>query len=246
MKKEMLCICRIEGDTLYYGKFYEVSELGKAKTEAKRLMKKTGDDYRIYVCAVNIDGLFQGIAKIGGHWEMTWANDWKYFNTPKYQDAYVGMEVEVEVRTTTNINGTVQFGKIIDPEKLLVKLEDGRVLDYNNNPWEKDNEDKTYFGFLDDIYPIPVVYQHMKQTYSFDENKIFPGQRVDYHSYGVYEPAEKEYKELKDGFSNLVAKDGCGSVTGIDNGFKYEVKKDGVTSVEIHTLKTSTKRYGRF
>lgn len=246
MKKEMLCICRIEGNTLYYGKFYEVSELGKAKTEAKRLMKKTGDYYRIYICAVNIDGLFQGIAKIGGYWEMTWANDWKYFNTPKYQDAYEGMEVEVKVMTTTNINGTIEFGKIIDPEKLLVKLEDGRVLDYNNNPWEKDNEDKTYFGFLDDIYPIPVVYQHMKQTYSCNKDKVFPGQKVTYNSYGIFEPADREYNELKDGFSNLVAKDGCGSVTEIDNGFAYVVEKDGVTSVEIHILKASGKRYSRF
>ena len=75
---------------------------------------------------------------------------------------------------------------------------------------------------------------------------MFPGQKVTYNSYGVFEPADREYKELKDGFSNLVAKDGCGSVTEIDNGFKYVVEKDGVTGVEIHALTTSTKRYGRF
>lgn len=242
MKKEMLYLCRVNGNNCYYVNLYEVADLGKAKAAGKRLMKKNGGDYRIYVCAT-IDG---SIIEKGGYWEMTLANDWKYFNTPKYQYAYEGMEVEVNVRTTTNINGTIEFGKIIDPEKLLVKLEDGRVLDYNNNPWEKDNEDKTYFGFLDDIYPIPVVYQHMKQTYSYDKDKVFPGQKVTYNSYGVFEPADREYKELKDGFSNLVAKDGCGSVTEIDNGFKYVVEKDGVTSVEIHTLKTSTKRYGRF
>ena len=242
MKKEMLYLCRVNGNNCYYVNLYEVADLGKAKAAGKRLMKKNGGDYRIYVCAT-IDG---SIIEKGGYWEMTWANDWKYFNTPKYQDAYEGMEVEVNVRTTTNINGTIEFGKIIDPEKLLVKLEDGRVLDYNNNPWEKDNEDKTYFDFLDDIYPIPVVYQHMKRTYSYDKDKVFPGQEVTYNSYGVFEPADREYKELKDGFSNLVAKDGCGSVTEIDNGFKYVVEKDGVTSVEIHTLKTSTKRYGRF
>lgn len=242
MKKEMLYLCRVNGNNCYYVNLFEVSELGKAKAAAKRLMKKNGGDYRIYVCATIGDCIIEK----GGYWKMTWANDWQYFNTPKYQDAYVGMEVEVNVRTTTNINGTIEFGKIIDPEKLLVKLEDGRVLDYNNNPWEKDNDDKTYFGFLDDIYPIPVVYRHMKQTYSYDKDKVFPGQSTDYHSYGVFEPADREYKELKGGFSNLVAKDGCGSVTEIDNGFKYVVVKDGVTSVEIHTLTTSTNRYSRF
>ena len=244
----MLYLCRVNGNNCYYVNLYEVADLGKAKAAGKRLMKKNGGDYRIYVCAT-IDG---SIIEKGGYWEMTWANDWKYFNTPKYQDAYEGMEVEVCVRTSTNIKSTIEFGKIIDPEKLLVKLEDGRVLDYNNNPWEKDNEDKTYFVFIDDIYPIPVVYQHMKQTYSYDKNKMFE-RKFDYNCYGVFEPADREYKELKDGFSNLVAKDGCGSVTEIDDGskyvvkgFKYVVKKDGVTSVEIHTITTSTERYGRF
>ena len=232
MKKEMLSICRIEGDTLYYGKFYEVSELGKAKTEANRLMKKTGDDYRIYICAVNIDGLFQGIAQIGGYWEKYFGDTWRYNSTPKYQDAYEGMEVEARVMTTTDGNGTIEFGKIIDAENLIVKFEDGRVLDFNNNPWASDN--KTYFHFIGDIYPVPVAYRLEKQVYSYDADGVLPGQRTDHHSYGVCETAEQKHNEFQKSFEAQVAKDGYGSVTPLDNGFKYVVEKDGVTSVEIH------------
>lgn len=228
MKKEMLYLCRVNGNNCYYVNLYEVADLGKAKSQAKRLMKKNGGNYRIYVCAT-IDG---SIIEKGGYWEMTWANDWKYFNTPKYQDAYEGMEVEARVMTTTNINGTIEFGKIIDAENLIVKFEDGQVLDFNNNPWESDN--KTYFHFIGDIYPVPVAYRLEKQVYSYDANGVLPGQRTDYHSYGVCETAEQKHNEFRNAFETQVAKDGCGSVTETDNGFKYVVEKDGVTSVEIH------------
>ncbi len=228
MKKEMLYLCRVNGNNCYYVNLYEVSELGKAKAAAKRLMKKNGGNYRIYVCAT-IDG---SIIEKGGYWEMTWANDFKYFNTPKYQDAYEGMEVEARVMTTTNGNGTIEFGKIIDAENLIVKFEDGRVLDFNNNPWESDN--KTYFHFIGDIYPVPVAYRLEKQVYSYDANGVLPGQHTDYHSYGVCETAEQKHNEFQKAFETQVAKDGYGSVSPLDNGFKYVVEKDGVTSVEIH------------
>lgn len=231
----MLYVCRVSGNNCYYVNLYEVADLGKAKAEAKRLMKKSGFNYRIYLCATIDDCIIEK----GGYWELTWANDWKYFNTPKYQDAYVGMEVEVRVMTTTNINGTIEFGKIIDPENLIVELEDGRVLDYNNNPWASDN--KTYFHFIGDIYPVPVAYRLEKQVYSYNADGILPGQYTDSHSYGVCETAEQKHKELKNLFEAQVAKDGYGSVSPLDNGFfnssngfKYAVEKDGVTSVEIH------------
>lgn len=228
MKKEMLYLCRVNGNNCYYVNLYEVADLGKAKSQAKRLMKKNGGDYRIYVCATIDDSIIEK----GGYWEMTWANDWKYFNTPKYQDAYVGMEVEARVMTTTNGNGTIEFGKIIDAENLIVKFEDGQVLDFNNNPWESDN--KTYFHFIGDIYPVPVAYRLEKQVYSYDANGVLPGQRTDHHSYGVCETAEQKHNEFQKSFEAQVIKDGYGSVTPLDNGFKYVVEKDGVTSVEIH------------
>ena len=224
----MLYVCRVSGNNCYYVNLYEVADLGKAKAEAKRLMKKSGFNYRIYLCATIDDCIIEK----GGYWELTWANDWKYFNTPKYQNAYVGMEVEVRVMTTTNINGTIEFGKIIDPENLIVKLEDGRVLDYNNNPWASDN--KTYFHFIGDIYPVPVAYRLEKQVYSYNADRILPGQHTDYYSYGVCETAEQKHKEFRKCIEDQVIKDGYGSVTPLDNGFKYVVEKDGVTSVEIH------------
>lgn len=241
MKKEMLCICRIEGDTLYYGKFYEVSELGKAKREATRLMKKTGDDYRIYICAVNIDGLFQGIAQIGGHWEMTWANGWKYFNTPKYQDAYVGMEVEVKIMTTTNINGTIQFGKIIDRENLAVELESGEVVYYNNNPWEKDNPDKRYFSFLCDIYPVPETYRIEYEGWQEQGNHIFD-RKSNTEYYNSYAAADRAYKNTYIDYCGRIGKSAYGKNTVQDNdgavrGFEYrEENNEGVVLVDRYSI----------
>lgn len=80
MTKEMLYVCRVSGNNCYYVNLYEVADLGKAKAAAKSLMKKSGFNCRIYLC-VTIDDC---IVEKGGYWELTWANDWKYFNTPKY------------------------------------------------------------------------------------------------------------------------------------------------------------------
>jgi hypothetical protein len=87
MTKEMLCICRKDGNNLYYGDFYEVCELTKAQKDAHFLMLKNECDYYVYECTVQYDlfngkpVLFGGIKKLGGYWEEWFCKSWKYVAT---------------------------------------------------------------------------------------------------------------------------------------------------------------------
>lgn len=253
MKKEMLCVCRIEGNILYYGKTFEVSDLGKAKREAMNLMKKTGDEYRIYICAVRVDeanpGLFGGFAKFGGYWKMTWANNWQYFNTPKFQRAYVGMEVEVRVMTTTDIKGTIEFGEIIDKDNLTVRLDSGRVIEWNSNPWGSEN--KTYFHFIGDIYPVPERYKIESNCWQEQDNHIFD-RKDNTEWFNSYEEAEKALNAHHLDYFKRIGKRAygknniMGSTTAV-KGFEYrEENSEGLVFVdkyELLTDKFSEKRF---
>ena len=242
MKKEMICVCRIEGDTLYYGKSYEVSELGKAKREAARLMTR-GADYRIVLCAVNEDG---SVAELGGYWEKYFGNTWRYNSTPKFQEAYNGMEVEINLKTTTNINGTIEFGKVIDPENLVVELESGEIVYYNNNPWEKDNTDKRYFSFINDIYPAPQRYYIEYEHHQNKDNHIFD-RKSDSKGFNSYKAAKKEYDEKKAGYENMVGKAGSkNEVVDTFPGFEYREWNDGVLQVDNYRLVGNNWSYKRF
>ena len=242
MKKEMLYLCRVNGNNCYYVNLYEVADLGKAKAAGKRLMKKNGGDYRIYVCAT-IDG---SIIEKGGYWEMTWANDWKYFNTPKYQDAYEGMEVEINLKTTTNIKGTIEFGKIIDAEDLVVELESGEVVYYKNNPWEKDNPDKRYFNFIADIYPVPERWKIEYEHNQYKDNHIFD-RKSDTKYFTSYRAANQEYELEKLGYEIKVGRTGDkNEVVPAFPGFEYREWNDGVLLVETYKLTGCNQTYNRF
>ena len=238
----MLCICRIEGDTLYYGKFYEVSELGKAKREAARLMTR-GADYRIVLCAVNKDG---SVAELGGYWEKYFGNTWRYNRTPKYQEAYNGMEVEINLKTTTNIKGTIEFGKIIDAEDLVVELESGEVVYYKNNPWEKDNPDKRYFNFIADIYPVPERWKIEYEHNQYKDNHIFD-RKSDTKYFTSYRAANQEYELEKLGYEIKVGRTGDkNEVVPAFPGFEYREWNDGVLLVETYKLTGCNQTYNRF